>query len=319
MSVDMLITVVAPASSLPAADVVLVVLAVLLSAVVCFAGARILRTAFALLGLLTGGMIGWTIAAGLDLGQTPDWAVAIAAGLVFALIASLAYRLAVSLVFSLLLATGGGALMLAAADQGWFDPGPERVMVTEEDGPRGGFVQGGPDDGSVEVDPTAGLPPELAEALKPILEQQAAGTPLDRMAERAKDLPDQMGMSDAQRERAREVGQVLTSGAKAAWGRWTGAPHKLRLAILAAGLLGALIGLIVSSFSPHVSAVFVTSAAGGAAMLAGGMVLAASFAVPIGDFGPVTPLRWLVWNAGLVLVGAAIQFKFRKRTTDSPE
>ncbi|MCA9291474.1 MAG: hypothetical protein KDA25_10120 [Phycisphaerales bacterium] len=301
-------------SSLPAGEIIPAALFLLIGLILIVAGARVLRAAVAAVGLVVGTVIGLSLGAALDLG-VPAWAPAITGGIVLAVIAAIVYRLAIMSTLVAMLAIALPMGVWTVASRGWvnFGPmGPLPAAVPEADLDR---VR----------DATAGLPPELAEALGPILNGSPSFGSSEVVSEEIgrrvgaglNTVSDQMGLSESSKTRLMGIGDGTVALVRSGLEHWHVSPPKLRLSLLAAALLGALSGLLLATTTRAFSARFVTAAFGAAIVLGSAWLLAARLDVlpPADAAAPI--LRWwpLGWLA-LATIGMAIQLRFRPAPTD---
>jgi len=266
------------------------------------AGRRILRLAFAVIGLLIGGLVGWMLGEAMDAGVL-SWAFAAVGAFVFACVAALALRFAVTVgmiwVFALL-------APLAV------------VTVLEFQVSRAGKSLS-------EVQVTNPVGDEITRWLQqhddPALRHEA-GAALESWSQsareqydRAKNALDTTFEGEANNT-IDQVERFSTQLVEALRAKWDSTPQSLRPTLLVSCVLGGLAGFLAGIVAFKISAAAITALGGSLLWLAGMQILAIRIELPEGPWMPTSSgwlAAWLITSA----LGVVIQWMFRKRPADS--
>jgi hypothetical protein len=279
------------------------------------AGRRVMRTGFAAAGFLVGGLVGWSVGEGADLGVAP-WIAGASGAVIVACIATLAFRLAVAAAVGLLLAVLAPMAVWTADERQLVAFGGEAEVAQPPlatPGPEGEGL--GPAGEETPALPAGVQPSDFgSEELEGWLEgifgagdEPATGEP-DEVATD----DDEEGVGDVLRrpieviaERFREV--------------WDTSPAALRGSFLAAAAFGAMLGFVIGALAPSLSATLVSSMGGSFLLLTTGLVLAGrvGFGAEAEFLGSVTvwTIAWLV----LAVIGLGIQSIFRPKKKGAEE
>lgn len=267
------------------------------------AGRKILRFAFAVIGLLIGGLVGWLLGETMNVGAL-SWAFAAVGAFVFACIAALALRLAV---------TGAmiGVFTILA---------PMAVITVLE------FRVSRAGKTLAEVEVTNPVSDEITRWLQqhddPALRQQA-GAAIESWSQSAREQLDRAksALNESLEGEANEtIDHVERFGAQiveAIRAKWDNTPQSLKPTLLVSCVIGGLTGFLAGIIAFKISAAAVTSLGGSLLWLAGVQVLAIRLELPDGPWMPTTSSGWLAAWLITSALGMVIQWTFRKRTADS--
>ena len=281
----------------PTASLIPVGLLFVCGLVLWMAGRRVVRPGFAAIGIILGGALGFGVGNAGDLGVDP-WVAAGTGAVVMGLIAALAYRFALAAVIGLLFAALAPLSVRTAADFGAFDfatPEGQQPLFVEAQELQEGLGEG--DASATE----AGLSPELTEWLEGVFTVDPA-VDLD-----PQDLPGPLPTLVAL---VGEAGRLARSA-------WEQSPAALRGSLLAAAVIGAMLGFVVGTAAPVFSASAVSALGGSAICLASAWIMATRLGK--GDVGWM-PHSATVWTAVWLItatVGTGIQWTFRSKRADN--
>jgi hypothetical protein len=283
---------------LPLAGLIPVALVVIVGMILWGAGRRVLRVAFATLGLIGGTGAGWLLLGSHDLGVSP-WLPSLVLGVALACLGALVYRMALAAALALVCAVAAPAGVLTVGElQGDHQAAPVGMAVevaAEPDTPRTYDTREGPvvDEASVWLFDRLGegegaIPGSLAER------------GLDQM------LPEKVAEARAEADRLVGVSQ--------SW--WEGTPEGLRPAIVGAAITGALAGLLAGTLLPAATAVVVSAFGGSLIWLSGLRVLMLRLEQPVEAWLPDSTAGFLVLWLIISLLGTAIQWTTRPKAAD---
>ncbi len=278
----------------PSASLIPVGLLFVCGLVLWMAGRRVVRPGFAAIGIILGGALGFGVGNAGDLGVDP-WVAAGTGAVVVGLIAALAYRFALAAVIGLLFAALAPLSVRTAADLGAFDfampEGQQPLFVEAQEPPEG---LGESDASATEV----GLSPELTDWLEGVFEP-----PVDLDPEDLPGLPMLVALVEEVRRLARSA--------------WEQSPAALRGSLLAALVIGAMLGFVVGTTAPVFSASAVSALGGSAICLASAWIMASRFGK--GDVGwmPHSATAWTAVWLITATVGTGIQWTFRSKRADN--
>jgi small subunit ribosomal protein S3 len=303
-------------SDLPYSGLIPVILVLVIGLLLWLAGRKVLRLAFASIGLLLGGALGWTIAAGFDLSINP-WVAALAGGIILAVILVIAYRFAVAGLMALALGIACPLALYTVAQIGGvkFESAPgERDKAEELADAASEKLEDLKDDAKEKLEEAKEKLDDMTAAKEKIGEElmEQAASMKDKIQEKAPKLDEQ---TQAKVDEARHAAQELLDAGKA---KWDGAPPRLRTSMMFSAAIGAVLGLLIAAFAASFSATVVTSLAGSLLVLGSGWVTATRLGVPEGPWLPSTPAAWLVFWAVLWVIGLGVQWTFRRRPADKP-
>lgn len=297
------------------------------------AGRRVMRVGFAAAGLLVGGVLGMALAQGGELGAKP-WVAGVAGAVAFAVVAAVAYRLALAGAVALLLAMLAPMGVWTAEQQGLI------VFSSQQERPAGETTQpvlATP--GSPAIDST-GNPPnaEGSKPAKPLTVSGEVESGLGGLGNAANDVAQRVGAlsaSDSPKPPANAesgaaaappatdpateegVAQQLATPVKAAaevvGSAWSEATPPERGSFVAAGLFGAMLGLVLGTAAPVFSAILVSALGGSFLLLATGWILGARLGIAGESWMPQNPTHWTILWLITAIVGLGIQWIFRPK------
>jgi ElaB/YqjD/DUF883 family membrane-anchored ribosome-binding protein len=266
------------------------------------AGGRLLKGAFAAMGLVAGGSIGWIVGSAIDFGVSV-WVIALIMALLVACVATLAYRATVAMALAAVLALASplGVWTAAGAE---LAPGPETTTVAASDNENLGPVLG-KDEPELDLDEIDSWLRDLADDAKNVVNNGPMAAP-EATFDLQQEVRDQL-------ENARTLGDELARQARELWDR---TPSDLRTRLIGAAAVGALIGFLLGTLATTFSTLFVTAFAGSLTMIVGGWSAATKVGVPDGPWVPDTPNAWLTWWVIIAVIGLVIQWMTRPKRAD---
>jgi hypothetical protein len=275
------------------------------------AGRRVLRAAFAAVGLAAGAAAGWSIATGLEL-TIDAWIPAAILGVGVACFFVLVYRVALAGSLALVCALAAPSAVVTVAEmRGLEGPAieapatPEAELATE---PRPTFtstIRDTIDDASAWLYQRAG--------------EQAAPRVFEPLTDRD-DATVADGVDAAAQAAEPAVAQITDVAdrfkqASRDW--WDQTPEVVRPALIASAATGALAGLLLGTLAPSLTAILVSAFGGGLLWLGGLKVMAVQIGEATQALVPTTVALsvaiWLVTS----LAGVAIQWTFRPKPADT--
>lgn len=289
---------------LPLAGLLPVGLLVVIGLLLWAAGQKLLRTCFAIVGFLVGGIVGWLLAQALPWG-VPGWLGAVIGAIGLAILSAAAFKLAVMWTFAAVLAvfapTGVLTVHELQAKQG-------DTSLEKAGDKTGEWIDKHFDQESREKTGQA-----ISDATAKLKEQiDAAG---DAIGEKI----DERGGEAAHKsiEEIRQFGERLVESLRK---KWDEAPKSLRPILSIAAIVGSLLGLILGFIAPKFSAAAVTSLGGSLLWLTGLRLIAVRVGVPEGAWMPASGGAWMAVWLITTLLGVGIQWtKGRRKADKSPE
>ncbi len=301
----------------PLAGLVPVILLIIVGLLMWTAGRKLLRPGFAAAGLLLGGAAGWLVGENINLG-IPGWLVAIIVGIVVAAVASLAYRLAVASALAVVLGVASPMAVISInemqgailREQPTDTELPEEPAVPENERPD--WLPDLPDypNGEDESEAVQERIDEIERWLHERIRDQMPGMPLQRDSI----TPNQFTFNDEVAEHLEHVknfAEAIASGIAEVWNQ---TPESLRPILVAATILGGLLGLLVGALIPVFSASVVTAFGGSLLWLFGVRILSERLAD--GAMMPSSVRAWLVLWIIVSVIGLCIQWMFRPKQAD---
>ncbi len=282
-------------------------------------GFKILRAGFAAAGLLLGGVVGWILGDAFQLG-VPAWGAALFLGLLFAAMGALTYRLAVAGALAIVFGFGAPLAVIAVHEL----QGGE--VVDAATGPQNGPpAETDPDDptGDPAGDP-AGVEDRIDVWIQDWFEKQVrdrlpAGTEIDPAKldqEEVRSLAEQFNLTEEFEqhiEQFRNFARRLIDGVQQSWAR---TPERIRPFLLAAAVLGALLGILVGAAVPKLSTTVVTSFTGSLIWLASLRVILERIVPGGADWLPESGRSWLAIWAVAAVIGLFVQWTIQRRRAD---
>jgi hypothetical protein len=288
---------------MPLSALIPVALIVVTGLVLWTAGRSVLRAAFAIVGLMVGGVIGWIIGDSLG-GTITPWIGALVGGILLAVGAALMYRAAVAVSMSCLI---GLASPLAV------------ITVAEMQAARAGKTLA---EGEVSN--------EWAEQVLGIFGKNAASstqpaeTDNDHFAiafekEIGRRATDALQQGMDQNPRLKEFHEYIQSQVQFFKTKWEQTPKTMKPTLILAAVSGAIVGLLFGILAPSISASAVTSFGGSLLWLMALQILALRFGVPDGPWFPKSGMLWLgIWLI-TTLAGVVIQWTVQRKRADKPQ
>ncbi len=320
-------------SELPAGGMIPVGLALIAGLLLWAAGRRILRVTFVATGFVFGCTVGWLVGELLGLGMeivVPT----LVGGVVFACVAGLASRLvvAVALALTLGIAAPLATMSLAqlrgsdqdqAAEEQIADPEgvaeapgarlPEEVADWLDSFDPDAVDTAPPGDPSVENPPTdlpTGFPPDFLPDLPLELPPELRPDSATESVEGALEIPEQ-----AQRyvDHIQQIAEQLKNAVKA---KWDATPASARPSVVASGLGGLLVGMLLGALARAFSAVVVTAFSGSLLWLSCAWTIAHNLGAPEGPWMPGSSASWITWWLITSVIGLVVQWTLRRKRVD---
>lgn len=285
---------------MPLSALIPVALIVVTGLVLWTAGRSVLRAAFAIVGLMVGGIIGWIIGDSLGGTLTP-WIGALVSGILLAVGAALMYRAAVAVSMSVLIGLASPLAVITVAELQAARAGktlsdgevsnPIADKVTEWwNGPSGASSR--PHETSIEEE----------------IRNESIRRATDALQDRIREAP--------QLQEFRRHGERFVEALKQ---KWYSTPEKMRPTLILAAVSGAIVGLLFGILAPSISASAVTSFGGSLLWLTALQILALRFGVPDGPWFPKSGMLWLgIWLI-TTLAGVVIQWTVQRKRADKPQ
>jgi hypothetical protein len=290
--------------NLPASGLLPVLVLVAVGLLLWAAGRRILRFAFAVIGLLIGGVVGWVVGEIMNVGVL-SWAFAAVGAFTFACVAALALRLAVTAAM-----IGVFALLAPLAV----------ITVLEFRVNRAGKTLS-------EVEVSNPVSDEITRWLQqhddPAL-RQGATVAIETWSKSAREQYDRAksaldasfeGETNQTIDHVERFGGQMVEALRA---KWDSTPQSLRPTLLVSCVIGGLTGFLAGIVAFKISAAAITSLGGSLLWLAGMQILAIRIEVPDGPWMPTTSSGWLAAWLITSALGVVIQWMFHKRPADKP-
>ena len=311
-------------SELPAGGMIPVGLALIAGLLLWAAGRRILRATFVATGFVLGSTVGWLVGELLGLGMVIV-VPALVGGVVFACVAGLASRLVVAVALALTLGIAAPLATMSLAQIGGSDEITDPEAGVEAPGVRlpaevaewldkfdpDAVETARPGDPSA-VDPRTSFPPDFLPDLPLELPPELR---LDSPAEAvagALEIPEK-----AQRyiDHIRQIALELKNAAKA---KWESTPATARPSVVASGLGGLLVGMLLGALARTFSAVVVTAFSGSLLWLTCAWTIANNLGAPDGPWMPGSSASWITWWLITSVIGLAVQWTLRRKRADKP-
>lgn len=292
---------------LPLAGMVPVALAAIIGLLLWAAGRRLLRTGFAAAGFVLGGAIGWILADHINVG-VPSWVAGLAAAIIVASVAALTYRLAVAAALAIVLAVASPMAVIAVHELQ--DDAPATAQTQPEDTEQAPADTAEPDDSNddEELD-------EIDRWLNDRILEQLPGGGEGLEPQSTEQLTQQFAPEMSEHvDQVKSYAEKLVNAGKELW---QSTPESIRPMLIAAMVIGALLGLLIGALVPGLSASVVTAFGGGMLWLSAVRIGAERFAE--GAFMPETTRTWLVLWLVLSVIGLCIQWMFRTKQADNSQ
>jgi hypothetical protein len=275
-------------STLPSGSWIPIAVLLLAGAAAWAAGRRLLRTGFAGLGLLAGGAVGWILGETLPLGL-PAWATAVAGALLLTLVSTMAYKAAVAAALAVVLASVAGLGVLSAAGYQ-----PRIAAQAEPSASASDLELEGPLD-------------QLDEWLDQLRGKDEAAPP-----------PAEESVEQQLQEHLEHVETVARQLVETVTAQWEALPEQVRRRLVAALLVGGVLGFVLGTLASAFSASLVTAFGGGLALLIGAWAAFCKLGFAEAPWLPDGPRPWLTWWVLLSIIGLMIQWTGRPRRADKP-
>ncbi|MCA9294903.1 MAG: hypothetical protein KC983_00265 [Phycisphaerales bacterium] len=297
--------------NVPWTELIPIAMVTVVGLVMWVAGRRCLKYAFAVLGLLAGGLVGWVLGTSIDVGIAP-WIPAVFLAVLLATVAALAYRLAVAATLAVVLGISGPMLVRTIAQARGMPLLETTAEAADDDAARTW------DDATDALsDPDA--MDEIDRWLNGDAVSDEAATRLgDEVRETVRETADRLGVSvdtDEQIAHARHFGAWVAETVRAEWAR---TPEALRPTILMAAASGVLLGALLGALAPMVGASIVTSFGGSLLWLSGLRLVLIRVGAPT-EWLPESPAVWLLLWLLVALTGIAIQWTTGPRKADNAD
>ncbi len=323
-------------SELPAGGMIPVVLALIAGLLLWAAGRRILRATFVATGFVLGCTVGWLVGELLGLGMeivVPT----IVGGVVFACVAGLASRLVVAVALALTLGIAAPLATMSLAQLS----GSDQAQPTEEQiaDPEGSAAEASgvrlpdevaewldkfdPDavDRAPSGDPSApksppesptGFPPDFLPDLPLELPPEVRLDSATESVSGALEIPKQ-----AQRyvDHIQQIAHHVKNAVKA---KWDATPASARPSVVASGLGGLLVGMLLGALARAFSAVVVTAFSGSILWLSCAWTIANNLGAPEGPWMPGSSASWITWWLITSVIGLVVQWTLRRKRADKP-
>lgn len=300
----------------PVAGLVPLLLLVVIGLVLWAAGRRVLRAALTAAGLLVGGGIGWGLGRAIAIDGIDPWIPAAIVALAAGCFAALAYRVAVAGALALVCAVTGPASVVMLGEIQGVETSEATATASADTAPRvyGEIGTEPPGDTADEADDA---PDEASDWLfRGAAGEMATGEAVERMTEVG---VSSLGLDEAERARLEEARGAARGVVDAFIAWWESTPQKLRPAIIAAAVSGAVVGLLFGTLAAGLSASVVSAFGGSLVWLGGVRLLLGRLGEPIADVLPTTTISLLLVWLIISLVGVAIQWTFRPKPTDTAD
>jgi len=305
---------IAPDASIPAAmpdlsseALIIAVIAVTSGLILWAVGGRILRPSFLTIGGIIGAVSGYVIALAIE-APVPPWTVAVAGGIVLAVIAWLAYRPAIALTLAMLLGAACPIAVIAWAEsRGMNLVNPPAAFDAENNE----IGQNGRELDAIwqDIERTWSLLRETEGGLDRL--RSGEGEISD--ADDAQDVRSPEEVATSWREHLEALAAGIIEDLRL---RWDAAPEKIQRTIMLSAACGAILGFFIGLTIPAIAASVLTALSGAGLMVGGGSMAAHQLGVedlPVLQAGPMTWLAaWLI----LAAVGVAVQWTFRGKRAD---
>jgi hypothetical protein len=288
--------------NMPLAGIVPAFALLIAGLVLWFAGRRVLRGAFVLIGLLLGALIGLLIDDTANTGM-PGWVVPTLCAVILAVFAAITYRVAAAVMLALALGLACPMAVIAVNDlqldrgRGISADGDESIVVDDS---ISDWIEKHDD-------------PESREKARLAIEQARAS-----VSQRIGEVATRYGLEEqtaAGIEQAKSIGRAI---ADAILAQWHGAPKRLKPIVSLATIVGALSGLIIGLVARRLGDCAVTAMVGGALWMASAQVIAVRVGAPDGPWLLKSPGTWLgVWLI-VAIIGLAVQWMRKPAPADKP-
>lgn len=302
----------------PLAGLIPVALLVVVGLLLWAAGQRVLRAGFGAAGLLIGAFFGWLLGEMFNLG-VPSWIAALFLGIVLACVAALTYRLAVAGALALVFGVGAPLAVITVheiqsgetisapveevsddvvADDPEPDEMPETITTRDEL------------DEWLEREGERVLTEELRKRLPVQLQQELKAEFGEDAFASGITIPEEL---EEQLQHLRGLAERLLAGFRESWDR---APEGLRPYLLAAMVLGGLLGILIGTLVPKISASIITAFSGSLLWLAGVQVMSLSLGLREGGVLPQSGRGWLTTWIIVAIIGLVLQWIFFRKRAD---
>ena len=303
-------------NQMPTVGMIPVGLALITGLMLWAAGRKILLAAFAAIGLIIGVAAGWVIGELIGLEGMEIWIPTLVGGAIFACIAALASRLIVALALALTLgiaaplATMTISQIVESSDSVQESTSPVTVETFEDlqlpdaadwlknYDPDANSDAPAPTDENTEIQPDEpsanNLPLEIGAA--------ALGETIE-IPEKAQLYVDHI----------KHIANQLLASVES---NWENTPSTFRSIVVASGIGGLLLGMLLGVLARNFSTVVVTAFSGSLLWLGCSWTLANHFGVPEGPWMPGSSASWMVWWMLTAVIGLAIQWTICRKRAD---
>lgn len=272
--------------------VLLVLVTGVVGVLLVFAGHRLLGVTLAVIGAIVGGLIGWAVAE-VFLPSIPTWTMALAAGVLGAIVAALSARLAAAAALGAVLALAGWMSVASAERHGWlaFSPSAVERIASGADG-----------------SPKATSPSVVAGAAESAIQAHAARSLGASVRDRTERLVAPIWSPNVER-RLGELRALVDDGVALIGRQWTVASRPVRTLMLACAAMCGFLGLCLGVLASRWTAAFVTAIVGSVLILLCAAASIQQFQSSMGDASTLPGSRagWTLAWAILAMVGTAVQ------------
>ena len=255
------------------------------------AGRRFLRAGLVLIGLLLGGVIGWLVAEVAGMAISP-WIFVGVGAVLLACFAALMFRFAVAGTLAIVLALAAPTVVWTVGEwQGLTDSSPIDLATADDADTQ--------DDADWLEEP----PAEGADDVAGMGGADLAAEFIDVPEEAQKHIATLRGYSEWAIKKADAL--------------WDQTPENLRPEMVGAAIVGLLVGFLVGTIVPKLSASVVTSFGGALLILFSVRIIAERLGIDNGWWMPAKATQWLVVWLITSFIGTAIQWTFRPKPADN--
>lgn len=277
-------------------------------------GRRLLRTFFLSTGGLLGAVAGYVTALAVGV-PAPAWTVALAGGIVVAIMAWLAYRPVIGLVLALLMGLACPVGVIAWAEHRGMNLMNPPVELDEETN----TIRSSGGDFDLKWEDFNRIlkllrdPDSVVDNLRAPGGSDKDSPSAEAQKLRNNDTSATARETDGWRPLVKELTDGIVEDIRL---RWDAAPQGVRLTIMLSAACGAILGFLVGIFVPSIAASILTALIGSGLILGGGSMI--GLQVGAGDipFLQVGGVTWLIAWLVLAAAGIVIQWTFRRKRAD---
>lgn len=305
-------------NEMPTAGMIPVGLALITGLLLWAAGRKILLAAFGAIGLIIGVATGWIIGELLGLEGMEIWIPALVGGVIFACIAALASRLVIALALALTLGIAAPlAAMTISQIMDTSDSLQESESTATADTLEELQVPDAADwlkDNFPDTNSEKPPPPEEEDAEKPS-EDEPSDTNLalelgTTALGESLEIPEEALLYV---EHIEHIADQLLASVETSW---ENTPSTSRSIVVASGIGGLLLGMLLGVLARNFSTVVVTAFSGSLLWLSCAWTLANHLGVPEGIWMPGSSASWLAWWMVTAVIGLAIQWTICRKRAD---